>query len=33
MRDIILTSFAEDQFDREPIAKNLTNIILAKNLT
>lgn len=31
MRDIILTSFAEDQFDREPIAKNLTNIILAKN--
>lgn len=31
MRDIILTSFSEDQFDREPIAKNLTNIILAKD--
>lgn len=31
MKDIILTSFSEDQFDRKRIAKNLTNIILGKN--
>ncbi len=30
MKDTILTSFSQDQFDRQPIAKNLTNILLAK---
>lgn len=31
MRDIILTSFSEDQFGRKCIAENLTKIILTKN--
>lgn len=31
MKDIIFTSFSEDKFNRKPIAKNLTNIILAKD--
>lgn len=31
MRDIILNSFSDDQFDRKCIAENLTKIILAKN--
>lgn len=30
MKDSILTSFSQDQFDRQSIAENLTNIILAK---
>ena len=31
MKDIILTSFSQDQFNRKCIAENLTKIILAKN--
>lgn len=30
MKDTILTSFSQDQFNRKPIATNLTNILLAK---
>lgn len=31
MRDVILTSFSDDQFDRQCIAENLTKIILTKH--